>query len=169
MSDRVEVGALKVATVLYDFINTEAAPGTGIEAATFWAGLENIVKDLGPKNRALLEKRDSLQAQIDDWHRSRKGQPDDPAAYKQFLGDIGYLVPEGGDLTVSTANVDPEIAYVNGEFIPLDQAVVPIEDRGFLFADGVYEVVATYRGKLFALEPHLQRLERSLRELRISL
>ena len=63
----------------------------------------------------------------------------------------------------------PEIAYVNGEFIPLDQAVVPIEDRGFLFADGVYEVVATYRGKLFALEPHLQRLERSLRELRISL
>jgi len=63
----------------------------------------------------------------------------------------------------------PEIAYVNGEFMPLDQAVVPVEDRGFLFADGVYEVVATYGGKPFALEPHLRRLERSLRELRIDL
>ncbi|MBL6958173.1 MAG: malate synthase G [Rhodospirillales bacterium] len=126
MSDRVEVGALKVAAELHDFINTEAAPGTGIEAATFWAGLENIVKDLGPKNRALLEKRDSLQAQIDDWHRSRKGQPDDPAAYKQFLGDIGYLVPEGGDLTVSTANVDPEIATIAGP-----QLVVPVMNARF--------------------------------------
>ena len=121
MTDRVQIGGLRVATVLRDLIDNEAAPGSGVEPAAFWAGLEKIVVDLGPKNKALLEKRDKLQAQIDEWHRDRKGQPDDPAAYKQFLTDIGYLVPEGGDFHITTTNVDPEISKIAGP-----QLVVPV-------------------------------------------
>ena len=74
------------------------------------ARLDRIVHDLAPKNRALLAKRDELQAQIDAWHRRDAGQPFDLAAYKAFLAEIGYLVPEGPDFAIDTANVDAEIA-----------------------------------------------------------
>ncbi|WP_430435975.1 malate synthase G [Oceanibaculum nanhaiense] len=121
MIERVEVGGLKIARVLYDFVNDEVIPATGRKAADVWAGLDAIVHDLAPKNRALLAKRDEMQAKIDGWHRARKGKPFNLAEYKGFLQEIGYLLPEGPDFAVSTANVDPEIAAIAGP-----QLVVPV-------------------------------------------
>jgi malate synthase len=80
--DRMDIGGLAVARVLYDFVAEEALPGTGISPEVFWGGLGAIVRDLTPKNRALLAKRDTLQAQLDAWHRERAGKPFDSAAYK---------------------------------------------------------------------------------------
>jgi malate synthase len=85
MIERVVVDGLSVAKVLYDFINREALPGTGVPQAGFWTRLDSIIHDLAPKNRALLVKRDALQARIDEWHRARKGKPFDLPAYKAFL------------------------------------------------------------------------------------
>ena len=121
MIERVEVGGLKIAKVLYDFVNDEVIPATGRKAADVWAGLDAIVHDLAPKNRALLAKRDEMQEKIDSWHRARKGKPFNLAEYKSFLQEIGYLLPEGPDFAVSTANVDPEIAAIAGP-----QLVVPV-------------------------------------------
>ncbi len=121
MTDRVAVGGIAVARSLYDFVNEEALPGTGVAPDAFWAGLEAIVRDLAPQNRALLEKRDRLQAEIDQWHRDRRGRNFDLAEYKSFLGKIGYLLPEGPDFSIATANVDPEISEVAGP-----QLVVPV-------------------------------------------
>ncbi|MTI42770.1 malate synthase [Roseibium hamelinense] len=120
MSERVNANGLQVARQLYDFVNDKALPGTGVEQDAFWAGLAAIVEDLAPKNRALLEKRETLQKQIDEWHRAHPGTPD-MAAYKSFLTEIGYLVPEGEAFSVSTAKVDPEIGQVAGP-----QLVVPV-------------------------------------------
>lgn len=119
MSDRVQVGGLQVANELYQFVNTEALPGTGVSEAQFWGGLEAIVNDLAPRNRELLAKRDSIQAQIDAWHKANKGA--DFATYKAFLQSIGYLVPEGEDFQITTSNVDTEIAVMAGP-----QLVVPV-------------------------------------------
>ncbi|MFE5704556.1 malate synthase G, partial [Rhodococcus koreensis] len=105
MTERVEVGGLQVAKVLYDFVNEEALPGTGIDVDGFWSGAVKVIEDLAPKNRALLATRDDLQARIDRWHRDHTGTPD-PAEYQQFLTSIGYLVPAPAPFAVSTANVD---------------------------------------------------------------
>jgi malate synthase len=121
MTDRVSVDGLSIARVLYDFIRNEVLPGTSVPEAGFWTRLDRIVHDLAPKNRALLKKRDDLQARIDDWHRAHMGKPIDPAAYKIFLAEIGYLVPEGPDFSIDTDNVDPEIAHIAGP-----QLVVPV-------------------------------------------
>ena len=125
MSERVETHGLQVDRGLYDFVNDEALPGTGVDADAFWSGFAALVHDLGPKNRALLARRDELQAKIDQWHRDN-GAPTDLAAYEAFLREIGYLLPEGGDFRVSTSNVDPEIADVAGP-----QLVVPIMNARF--------------------------------------
>lgn len=119
MSDRVQVGGLQVANELYQFVNTEALPRTGVSEAQFWGGLEAIVNDLAPRNRELLAKRDSIQAQIDAWHKANKGA--DFATYKAFLQSIGYLVPEGEDFQITTSHVDTEIAVMAGP-----QLVVPV-------------------------------------------
>jgi malate synthase len=124
--DRVSVGNLKVAKVLHEFIVGEAMPGTGIDATTFWRGLDRIVHDFAPRNRALLERRDALQAKIDAWYRARRGQPLDVAAQKAFLTEIGYLVPEGPDFTVDTANIDQEVAAIAGP-----QLVVPVSNARY--------------------------------------
>ena len=120
VTDRIQVGGLRVASVLHDFIAGEAAPGTGVAPADFWAALERMVAELGPRNRALLARRDDLQARIDAWHREHRSRRH-AAAYRAFLEEIGYLVPEGPDFTITTANVDPEIAQVAGP-----QLVVPV-------------------------------------------
>ncbi len=121
MTEYNTVGNLKVARVLYDLVKDKIAPGTGIEPEAFWLSLEQIVTDLAPVNRELLAKRERLQQQIDAWHIARRGQPHDHAAYKAFLQEIGYLVPEVDDFTIATRNVDPEIAEVAGP-----QLVVPV-------------------------------------------
>jgi malate synthase len=121
MSQRVQVGGLQVAKELYDFINTEALPGTGVEVEQFWSRFDSIVHDLAPRNRELLAKRDALQAQIDAWHRDNRGDRFSFDAYKSFLQEIGYLLPEGEDFTASTENVDPEMATMAGP-----QLVVPV-------------------------------------------
>ena len=126
MTERVQVGGLQVAKVLYDFVNSEAIPGTGLTVEQFWEGATQVLKDLAPKNRALLEKRDALQAQIDEWHLARKGQAHDAVAYKAFLQEIGYLLPEAEDFQASTQNVDDEIARMAGP-----QLVVPVTNARF--------------------------------------
>jgi len=121
MSQRVQVGGLQVAKELYDFINTEALPGTGVEVEQFWSRFDSIVHDLAPRNRELLAKRDAIQAQIDAWHRDNRGDAFNFDAYKSFLQEIGYLLPEGEDFTATTENVDPEMATMAGP-----QLVVPV-------------------------------------------
>ncbi len=126
MTERVQVGGLQVAKVLFDFVNNEAIPGTGVSADTFWTGAEAVINDLAPKNKALLAKRDELQAKIDGWHQARAGQAHDAAAYKAFLQEIGYLLPEADDFQASTQNVDDEIARMAGP-----QLVVPVMNARF--------------------------------------
>ena len=91
--DRVDVAGLQVASELHGFI-AEALPGTGIEADAFWTGFAALVRDLAPRNAALLARRDELQRQIDEWHLSQSAKPHDPQAYQEFLRGIGYLLPE---------------------------------------------------------------------------
>ncbi|MCV7384778.1 malate synthase G [Mycolicibacter longobardus] len=126
MTDRVSVGELRVARTLYDFITDEALPGTGLDPDSFWAGVDKVVADLTPKNQELLARRDELQAQIDKWHRHRVIEPLDTEAYRAFLTEIGYLLPEPEDFTVTTAGVDDEIAVQAGP-----QLVVPVLNARF--------------------------------------
>ncbi|MEO6792912.1 MAG: malate synthase G [Mycobacterium sp.] len=126
MTDRVSVGHLRVARVLYDFITDEALPGTGLDPTSFWAGVDKVVTDLAPKNRDLLARRDDLQAQIDKWHRHRVIEPLDTEAYRTFLTEIGYLLPEPADFAVTTAGVDDEVAVQAGP-----QLVVPVLNARF--------------------------------------
>jgi malate synthase len=126
MTDRVSVGNLRVAQALYDFINTEALPGTDIDPDSFWAGVDKVVTDLQPQNQDLLARRDQLQAQIDKWHRQHVIEPLDPEAYRQFLIEIGYLQPEPADFTITTAGVDDEITTTAGP-----QLVVPVLNARF--------------------------------------
>src|SRR6185437_7375564 len=118
--ERVEIAGLRIARELHDFVVNEALPGTGVKADAFWNGFSAIVHDLAPKNRALLATRDAMQAKLDAWYRDN-GAPSDMEAYKGFLKEIGYLVPEGPAFAVTTENVDPEIAVVAGP-----QLVVPV-------------------------------------------
>ena len=126
MTDRVERNGLLVAEELDAFVAAEATPGTGVSAEAFWAGFAAIVRDLTPRNRALLAERDRLQARIDAWHAERRGKVHDAAEYKAFLQAIGYLAPEGGAFAITTANVDAEIATTAGP-----QLVVPVMNARF--------------------------------------
>ncbi|MBG1232549.1 malate synthase G [Aestuariivirga litoralis] len=116
---------LTVDDQLVHFIEQEALPGTGVDGEAFWKSFSELAHDLAPKNRALLAKRDDLQAKIDDWNRAHK-QQFDAATYQEFLKSIGYLIPEGADFQVTTQNVDPEIASVAGP-----QLVVPVSNARF--------------------------------------
>ncbi len=126
MTERLDRAGLKVDAVLARFVEDEALPGTGIEAAAFWSGLAGLLADFAPQNRALLAKRDELQAKIDAWHIARRGQPHDHAAYKAYLAEIGYLLSEGPAFTIETTNVDPEVARVPGP-----QLVVPVTNARY--------------------------------------
>jgi malate synthase len=130
MSNYTDRAGIKIAAVLADFVETRALPDTGIDAAAFWSGFAALLAATVPTNRALLAKRDDLQAQIDAWHSARKGQAHDPAAYETFLREIGYLVPEPAPFQIATQNVDAEIATMAGP-----QLVVPsLNDRFVLNA-----------------------------------
>ncbi|UUV05073.1 malate synthase G [Ruegeria sp. YS9] len=126
MTDRQTLSGLQIDPVLAEFIETQALPGTGVSSQRFWAGMARMVNELGPKNRALLAKRAEIQSRIDGWHMSRKGQNTDAAEYEAFLKEIGYLVEEGDEFQIETANVDPEIALIPGP-----QLVVPITNARF--------------------------------------
>jgi malate synthase len=117
---KIEERGLHIDEVLHDFLVNEALPGTGVKAETFFNAFSEIVHELEPKNKALLQKRDALQMKIDNWHKAN-GAPSDMAVYEAFLRDIGYIVPEGPDFSVTTTNVDPEIASIAGP-----QLVVPV-------------------------------------------
>ncbi|MHB1084942.1 MAG: malate synthase G [Thiobacillus sp.] len=126
MNARVTLAGLQIAQPLFDLVRDEIAPGTGISSDKLWQGFADIVRELTPQNRALLARRDELQARIDAWHLACKGQSHDAAAYKQFLLDIGYLLPEGDDFSIATDNVDDEIARIAGP-----QLVVPVNNARY--------------------------------------
>ncbi|MCC7321424.1 MAG: malate synthase G [Rubellimicrobium sp.] len=126
MTGREDRAGLQVSAELAAFIEHEALPGSGVEAAVFWTGLAALIRDFAPENAALLARRAALQAQIDDWHIAHRGEEHDAEDYETFLRDIGYLVPEGPDFTVTTEGTDPEIAHVAGP-----QLVVPVTNARF--------------------------------------
>ena len=121
MTHRIPLNGLNVDARLVTFIQAHALPGTGISADTFWSGFARAVRDLMPKNRALLAKREALQTSIDAWHIEHRGKPHDAAAYHAHLTQIGYLSPEPADFTIETIGTDPEIAAIPGP-----QLVVPV-------------------------------------------
>ena len=129
--EHVPAGGVRVARLLKEFIDTEALPGTGIDAASFWAGFADIVARFAPRNAALLARRDELQAQIDAWHTARRGKPVDAAEYTDFLRGIGYLLPAPAPFSVETANVDAEIAAIAGP-----QLVVPVSNARYALNAG---------------------------------
>ena len=127
MSDYTDKAGLQVDRELAALVEREVLAPLGKNAEAFWRGLADLLSEFVPRNRALLETRRVLQEQIDEWHRARRGQPHDPKAYVRFLEDIGYLVPEPGEFTIGTENVDPEIATMAGP-----QLVVPVLNARFL-------------------------------------
>ena len=126
MTARSLFNGLQVDTALAAFVNDRALPGTGVDPATFWSGFAALLAELAPKNRALLAKREDLQTRIDAWHRDNRKHVHDHEAYKAFLTEIGYLLPEGPDFQIDTTNVDPEIASVPGP-----QLVVPVTNARY--------------------------------------
>ena len=126
MTARIKVDAVEIDALLHEFVTHEVVPGTGVDAQAFWSGFAALAVRMAPRNAALLAKRDQLQASIDAWHRKHPGAKFDAPAYKAHLGQIGYLVPEGKPFSVSTANVDAEIATVAGP-----QLVVPVSNARY--------------------------------------
>jgi len=126
MTDRIKKGGLEIAAELHDLVANEIAPGTGVEPDHFWTQMETILADLAPRNKALLAKRDEIQKTVDAWHLKRQGAKIDLNEYKDFLKEIDYLLPEGEDFKVGTANVDDEIAHIAGP-----QLVVPVRNARF--------------------------------------
>ncbi len=118
---RVEKAGLRVDEALASFINERALPGSGVEPRRFWDGLSRLIHEFGPRNRALLDKREAMQERIDACHVAHRDAPHDPKAYRAFLEEIGYIIPEGPDFAIGTGNIDPEFASIAGP-----QLVVPI-------------------------------------------
>ncbi|WP_019673696.1 malate synthase G [Psychrobacter lutiphocae] len=154
--NRVQQGILAIDSQLYNFIENDVLPRVGVESETYWKNFADIVEKFTPRNKQLLAKRDELQAKIDQWHLdnpAKDGKIDYPK-YKQFLTDIGYLLPEGDDFEVSTENVDAEIASIPGP-----QLVVPVRNARYAlnaanarwgsFYDALYgtDVIDTTDGK----------------------
>ena len=123
---RVTIGSLSIDPALEALVREEIMPGLGLDAEDFWNSFSQILNDLTPRNRELLEKRDRIQQQIDEWHLKRMGKPHDPQAYQEFLRSIDYLVPEGPDFKITTTGVDPEISQIPGP-----QLVVPVSNARY--------------------------------------
>ena len=126
MSTRVTRSDLSVDPILADFIEDKALPGTNISAETFWQALSTLAHDFGPRNAELLATRDRMQSELDAWHKAHPGKITDMEAYKGFLSELGYLVPEGEDFQIETMNTDPEFATTPGP-----QLVVPITNARY--------------------------------------
>jgi len=126
MSESKTIGGLTISNELEEFVRNEVLEGLDIEANNFWASLESILDEFGPRNIELLEKRETIQSQLDAWHIERKGKEHDKESYKEFLKSIGYLVEEGADFEITTENVDPEIKEIAGA-----QLVVPVMNARF--------------------------------------
>ena len=124
--DYIAAANLRIHRDIYTLVTERMLPGSGVDANGFWQSLSDLVEELGPENRRLLRRRDELQAQIDQWHLARRGQPQDLSAYKTFLDEIGYLLPEPADAAITTANVDAEVATLAGP-----QLVVPVMNARF--------------------------------------
>ncbi|WP_298739624.1 malate synthase G [uncultured Psychrobacter sp.] len=127
-ANRIQKGSLAIDKQMYDFIENEVLPKVGVDSESYWSGFEKVVKEFTPRNKALLATRDEMQKQIDQWHLdnpTNSGEVDF-AKYKQFLQEIGYLLPEGEDFQVSTENVDEEIAHIAGP-----QLVVPVRNARY--------------------------------------
>jgi malate synthase len=124
ITERISLGELQIARVLYDFVNQEALPGTALAPASFWPGFSTLIQTLAPRNAQLLRRRDRLQGQIDAWHRAHSGPDFNRQHYKQFLENIGYLKAEGDSFRIETEQVDAEIAHIAGPqlVVPLDNA-----------------------------------------------
>ena len=121
MLHRTSVAGMSVAEELFDFIESQVLPGLSVTSDQFWTGLSKLTHELGPKNRALLAERETMQAKIDQWHINNRGEKYDPVKYRAFLTEIDYIVAEPDEFEISTKNVDPEIASIPGP-----QLVVPI-------------------------------------------
>lgn len=126
MTEYIEIANIKVAKPLYELVKNEISPGTGINVDEAWEGYAEIVHELTPVNRALLSKRDELQARIDAWHLENNSKEMDFSSYKQYLYDIGYLVKSSGDFSITTENIDEEIALIAGP-----QLVVPVSNARY--------------------------------------
>ena len=126
LTRKITSGGLHIDQRLYALVTEQIAPGTDVDVDHFWASLEKIVEDLGPKNQQLLQRRDALQAQIDAYHQQRRGEPLDPTEYRAFLEEIGYLLPTGDAQRIRTENTDPEIASLAGP-----QLVVPVDNARY--------------------------------------
>ncbi len=124
--DHVAVAGLQVDRTLFEFAEQEALVGTGVSPESLWDGLAALVAEFGPRNAELLAERSRLQAQIDAWHDANPGPIADPASYRAFLEEIGYLLPDGEPFTIDTADVDPEIADIAGP-----QLVVPVTNARY--------------------------------------
>jgi malate synthase len=127
-TERIHIGNLQIAKILFDFVNQEALPDTNISQDIFWSGVESIITDLSPENQKLLQKRDDLQVKIDQWHRTHSGKHTDIDVYKTFLFDIGYLSSRNNheNFQINTTNVDDEIT---NQAAP--QLVVPLMNARF--------------------------------------
>jgi malate synthase len=126
MAKMIDAAGLKVDEALHAFVVNELVPGTDVDAAAFWNALSEIVADLGPGNRELLAFRDRLQARLDTWHGENRNRSVDPAAYREFLMEIGYLAPEVEDFSITVEGVDPEISSIAGP-----QLVVPVDNARY--------------------------------------
>ena len=126
MTETLQYGGLTVAKELDDFLREEVVQGIDVDADKFWSSLELILEDFGPRNRSLLEKREELQKQIDEWHISKKNEGHDHNSYVEFLKEINYLLDEGEDFQITTENVDEEIKTIAGA-----QLVVPVMNARF--------------------------------------
>ncbi|MDH5632591.1 MAG: malate synthase G [Gammaproteobacteria bacterium] len=126
LTERIDVAGLQVAKSLYQLVKDEISPGTGIQCDAAWQGFAEIVAELAPRNRDLLQRRAELQAKIDAWHLQHRGQDFDPSAYKAYLEKIGYLEAEGEAFSITTAEVDAEIATIAGP-----QLVVPVSNARY--------------------------------------
>ncbi len=123
MTETITRHGLQIAEPLYRLVREEIAPDTGVSDDTVWATLAGLLEEFGPRNQALLARRDELQARIDTWHREHRGRPIEMREYRGFLESIGYLLPEGEPFRVTTENVDPEIGTIAGP-----QLVVPVDN-----------------------------------------